>query len=246
MNKSQLLLSIAPLLLALQSNAHAWEYSLTTEYSSIYEFRGSSIGDNLLSSSFTASSGKTFSQGELSLGLWTGALNDSDAAVDGELDLSIAWSQKLMGISTELGFIHYNYPQDSSLNTNEFYLSLNKEIGAGIAATVTAYYDTNLTEGWFFYGDLGRSFEISETFSVSLSAGIGMHQSAAGFADGIGHHYVKLSGDWKLNDNLSVSPFIKFTNAASDYASAYTKTVPSGKDLGGELWNVGVAFSYAF
>ena len=155
-------------------------------------------------------------------------------------------SKSFGAVNATLGYIYYSYPEAAVSNTQELFLTLSTEIYAGITGTVTGYYDFDLFDGWFMYADLGKSFSINDQLALNLNAGIGAYESYTGFANAMNHYYVKAGLAWTPKENLTVTPYVKYTVADSDFPSEFTAADPLGTGNGGENIVGGVTISVAF
>jgi hypothetical protein len=156
-------------------------------------------------------------------------------------------SKAFGAVNASLGYIYYSYPEFAESNTQEIFLTLSTEIYAGITGTVTGYYDFDLFGSWYMNADLGKSFTINDQLALNLNAGIGAYESDPGFADGMNHYYVKAGLAWAPKENLTVTPYVKYTAADSDFPSEFTALSGSdGTGDGGENVVGGVTISVAF
>ena len=237
------LLAVAAPLMATQAVAEI-EGSITAGYSTDYEFRGATLGEDLAEASVALS---TEVNGFTIAGnVWYASTNDHDAFVDNEADYTLSVSKSFGAVNASLGYIYYSYPEFAESNTQELFLTLSTEIYAGITGTVTGYYDFDLFDGWFMYADLGKSFTVNDQLALNLNAGIGAYESYTGFANAMNHYYVKAGLAWTPKENLTVTPFLKYTVADSDFPSEFTAADPLGTGDGGENIVGGVTISVAF
>jgi hypothetical protein len=238
------LLAVAAPLVATQAVAEI-EGSLTAGYSTDYEFRGTTLGEDLAEASVALS---TEVNGFTIAGnIWYASTNDNNAFVDNEADYTLSVSKAFGAVNASLGYIYYSYPEFAESNTQEIFLTLSTEIYAGITGTVTGYYDFDLFGSWYMNADLGKSFTINDQLALNLNAGIGAYESDPGFADGMNHYYVKAGLAWAPKENLTVTPYVKYTAADSDFPSEFTALSGSdGTGDGGENVVGGVTISVAF
>jgi hypothetical protein len=238
------LLAVAAPLVATQAVAEI-EGSLTAGYSTDYEFRGTTLGEDLAEASVALS---TEVNGFTIAGnVWYASTNDNNAFVDNEADYTLSVSKAFGAVNASLGYIYYSYPEFAESNTQEIFLTLSTEIYAGITGTVTGYYDFDLFGSWYMNADLGKSFTINDQLALNLNAGIGAYESDPGFADGMNHYYVKAGLAWAPKENLTVTPYVKYTAADSDFPSEFTALSGSdGTGDGGENVVGGVTISVAF
>lgn len=235
------LLAVAAPMFASQAFAEI-EGSLTAGYSTEYEFRGATLGSDLAEANLALST--EYNGITIGGNVWYASTNDEKTAfVDDEADYTLSLSKAFGAVNVSLGYIYYSYPAASDDNTQELYLTASTELFAGITGTVTGYYDFDLFDGWFFYADLGKSFKLNDSVSLNLNAGIGGYDSYDGVGNGINHYYVKAALAWTPKENLTVTPYVKFTDADSDFPSDFTTP---GDDFGGENVVGGVTLSVSF
>ena len=233
------LLAVAAPLMVSQASAEI-EGSLSAGYSSMYEFRGANLGDGLAEATLaltTEMNGVT-----LGASLWYASTNDDDAFVDNEVDYTFTASKEFGPVTATLGYIYYSYPEYSSDNTQEFFLTLSAETVYGVVATGSVYYDFDFFEGFYFSFDLGKSFEINDQLAFNVNAGLGFYEGYDVVDDGEGSYYIKAALAWTPKENLTVTPYIKYTDGSSDLQTDYTATTDFGDEniiLGG---TVSVAF----
>lgn len=236
------LLAVAAPLMVSQASAEI-EGSVTAGYASMYEFRGSNLGDSLAEATLALS----YEYNDITFGgsIWYASTNDDNAFVENEADYTLTASKDFGPVTATLGYIFYSYPEASGDNTQEVFLALGYELPYEVTATGTAFYDFDLFSGWYLSFDLGKSFEINEQLSLNVNAGLGGYQSYDGFADAQNHYYIKAALAWTPKENLTVTPYIKFTDADSDYP-ATQRFVDNAPDDGGENFITGVTVSVAF
>ncbi len=197
-------------------------------YASSYNFRGVELGDNLAEAGVNLSMACPLTQGEFSVGVWYGSTNDNQSLIDDQLQTTIGWSKDLGFADLGVGFIHYDFKANpaatANFNTSEFYLSLSKEVYQGIRASVTAFYDIDLVDGWYFESALSKSFEITSCAKLDLSAGASMYQSynspLPGFAsDGFNHWFLSAAVPIQARENLVITPYVRYVDVKSDQFS---------------------------
>ena len=238
------LLAVAAPLMVSQASAEI-EGSVTAGYASMYEFRGTNLGDSLVEATVAAS----YEYNDITFGgsIWYASTNDDNAFVDNEADYTLTASKEFGPVTATLGYIYYSYPELSDENTQEVFLALAYELPYEVTATGTVYYDFDFFEAWYMSLDLGKSFEINEQLSFNVNAGLGAVDSAdvAEARDGMTHYYIKAALAWTPKEDLTVTPYVKFTDADSDFP-ATLRDVSNEPDLGGENFITGVTVSVAF
>ena len=117
------------------------------------------------------------------------------------------------------------------------------EVYNGVIATVTGSYDFDLFEGWYIDANLSKSFKVNDILSVVLSGGMGAYQSYGYFDNGVNHLYLKASVPYVIKQDVTVTPYVKYTNADSDFPADFTTP---GADFGGENLIGGISVGIAF
>ena len=166
-----------------------------------YVWRGVSQSDE----HFAASAGLDYSHSSgLYVGIW-GSNVDFGSEADVEADLYGGFSGQAAGLSYDLGYIEYTYPNETGLNFGEGYVGLGYGPGS---VKVSHDFDNDNT---YYEGAL--SFDIGGGF------GAGAHVGYYDFDKGTDYT------DWKLGVTKSIGPV--------DLELAYTDTDMSSDDCGG-------------
>ena len=166
-----------------------------------YVWRGVSQSDE----NFAASAGLDYSHSSgLYVGIW-GSSVDFGSEADVEADVYGGFSGEAAGLSYDLGYIEYTYPNETGLNFGEGYVGLGYGPGS---VKVSHDFDNDNT---YYEGAL--SFDIGGGF------GAGAHLGYYDFDKGTDYT------DWKLGVTKSVGPV--------DLELAYTDTDMSKDDCGG-------------
>lgn len=239
------LLAVAAPLMVSQASAEI-EGSVTAGYASMYEFRGANLGDSLAEATVAMS----YEYSDITFGgsIWYASTNDDqlgDFSVDNEVDYTLTATKEFGPVTATLGYVYYSYPEASAFNTQEVFLTLGYELPYEVTATGSVYYDFDLYDAWYLAIDFGKSFEITEQVSLNLNAGVGSIESNDSVRDGMNHYYIKAALAWTPKENLTVTPYVKFTDADSDFG-ATTRDVNNAPDNGGENIITGVTVNVAF
>jgi len=234
------LLAIAAPLMATQASAE-FTGSLTADYATMYEFRGANQGDNLVDTTLSLST--VYNGFTIAGGIWYAFTDDQDWYVEKEADYTVSVSHAFGPVTATLGYIFYTYPGDTDYNTQELYIAGSMDIYNGLIATVTGFYDFDYYEGWYLCADLTKSFKVNDTFSVVLSGGFGAYESYDGFDSGVNHFYLKASAPIVIKQDITVTPYVKYTNANSDFPGDFTTV---SDDFGGENFIGGISVGVAF
>jgi hypothetical protein len=220
-------------------------------YSNIYEFRFVDLGSDLIEAGADVSYDAGFAA--LSAGAWYGSVNDSQTVGNSfnELDLYAAVSKEVGPIDLELGYIYYYFTDTpGTLDTQEVYLSASYEIAWGLSASATYYYDFDSNNGWYLQPELSWTKEFNDCLALNVSAGVGIADGhglqvsatpgSVGTADGFQGWFVKAELPWEFREGVTLSPYLKYTDADSKLA-AELPGVGGGQDhlIGGVKLSVG-------
>jgi len=197
-------------------------------YNSQYNFRFVDLGQDLVETgvdlSFDLGSGWS-----LGAGAWFGSTNDSStpfsAGSFNELDLTANIGVDLGWMTLETGYFFYHFPTLTATDSQELYLKSGFGLPWEIGFETTVFWDFQRYSGLYFDANLNRSFEITERLSLDLSVGVGFNdgndlqvsfKNPGGTRDGYQGWYVVAAAPWKITDTLTLSPYVKFTDADSD------------------------------
>jgi hypothetical protein len=234
------LLAIAAPLMTMQASAE-FTGSLTADYATMYEFRGVNRANNLVDTTLSLST--EYNGFTVSGGIWNAFTDDDSSFVDNEARYRVSVSRAFGPVTAELGYVYYTFPGDTDFNTQELFISGSMEVYNGVIATVTGSYDFDLFEGWYIDANLSKSFKVNDILSVVLSGGMGAYQSYGYFDNGVNHLYLKASVPYVIKQDVTVTPYVKYTNADSDFPADFTT---QGDDFGGENLIGGISVGIAF
>lgn len=186
-------------------------------YATDYIFRGVNLAEDLAEAGANLSTVCPLTGGTITAGLWYGSGNDDNGDFDNQLNTTVGISKEFSGVNLGVGYINYDLINGTGEDTQEVYLSASAEVFAGIVLGATGYYDFDANSGWYFETGASKSFEINETVSLNLSAGIGLYESSNTSDDGFNHWYLGAALPWKATEQLTVTPFVKYVDTDSDY-----------------------------
>ncbi len=157
---------------AMAQDAPALPISANLTFTSDYVFRGISQTDER----FAVQGGFDYAHEATGIYVGTWASNvdfNSDATV--ELDGYVGWSKAYGDFGVDVGYVHYNYPGESSLNTDEIYVG-------GSWKWFEAKYYYALSDEFFGIADgkgsqyfmVGASYELPMGITLGASYGITM------------------------------------------------------------------------
>lgn len=184
--------------------------------SNIYLWRGFDLSN----SDPVVQGGMDVSLKGLTLSYWSNLdlnsneLNETDFIIDYSTDLNET-------VSVSVGNIFYAL--DGAADTNELYLGISLNTLLAPALTVYYDYDEATEDGLFYTLAIGHDLEISKDLSLSLGGLISYNQKsdyAVGNYSALHNYELSLAGDYSLSDQLSISPFLIYSDALSETAEA--------------------------
>lgn len=114
------------------------------------------------------------------IGTW-GSNVDFGTAAQVELDLYTGWAWETQGgLGLDVGIIHYDYPGETALNYEEYYLGLSYKW-----LSVTYYFADDFLGlgGVGHYLDSGLEFELPHAFTLGVHAGFNSFDDDVGIED---------------------------------------------------------------
>ncbi len=197
-------------------------------YANMYEFRFVDLGNDLVSGGVDVAT--EMNGFGLSAGAWYASFDAPNTSFVGnnggnfdELDLYAAASYSFDRFTAELGYIYYYFP-DQGGKTQEVYLGVSAELGAGFGIGSTFYYDFDVNNGWYWDTQVTYSYAFNDCLSLDLAAGVAfsegndlqVHTNGRGSKDGFQGYYASAALPWSPIENLTISPYIKYTHGDSE------------------------------
>jgi len=242
------------------------EGEVSVGYTNMYEFRFIDFGQDLINGG--ADVAYSFADGwAINGGAWYGSTNDLSGTLGNlnELDVYAGVSKEFGPVTVELGYIFYHFPDVVAADTQEIYAKVSAELGAGFGVGVTGYLDIQRLNGYYIQPEVTWSTEFSECLSLEMALGCALADgmgsangssvsvgqlsrealvgggNPGGTVDGFQGWYVSASLPWKAMENLTITPFVKYTDGASDLLTNLTD-ITGGQDylIGGV--SLGVSF----
>ncbi|MFC7336974.1 hypothetical protein ACFQY0_07275 [Haloferula chungangensis] len=234
-------LAAASTLVAGYASANEFDGDVHVGYSNMYEFRFFDYGDSL----FEAGVDLAYEAGPMTLsaGAWYGSWDTPESIAfpaggpgfiagtpSDELDLYAGVGTDFGPLSLELGYIYYCYPSFSGLDTQEVYFSAGVDLFWGMGLGSTAFWDFDQNDGLYVDTAVTKSFEFNECLNLDLAAGFGyadgqgaqrkaVGTGSFGTLDGFQGWYVSAQLPWEFRDGVTLTPYVKYTDADEDLAS---------------------------
>ena len=214
-------------------------------YTNMYEFRFVDFGNDLVSAGVDLA----WDAGPigLSAGAWYGSFDGPNSIQtlnntafgtqvnNDELDLYFAANYEIGGLTLELGHISYVFPDIAGADTNEIYVGAAYDFDFGLSLGSTYYYDYDRLDGWYWDTNIGYAWEINECVALELGAGVAFANGHGGqgnanpfyagysgaTANGLQGWYLTAALPWEFREGVTLTPFVKYTDADSDLATDF-------------------------
>lgn len=187
--------------------------NISIGYETEYIFRGVRLGDD----SVWADVSYTFSNIPLTVGVWYLSEFGNDGAFGDEADFYASLSlPSVLGFDASLDWVTYTFPTGGS-STHELGISLSRELFAGITFAWYSGHDfvlNNDNGAWYHDASLAKSFTITDTVGLDLTAGAGYsdnyYQQGVSRDSGFNHYYVQAALPVALNCRATLTPYIGY------------------------------------
>lgn len=196
-------------------------FDFSTGYHSKYLWRGIDFGDELADWSLETSF--QVADFDLTAGVWGGNVFEQQGG--SEVDFYVSTTKDLGWASAEFGYILYYFNDNTSGNTQEFYLGLNKEV-AGYELSATWYYDFDQNDGNYLELTAGRSYS-----GVDAALTLGVNPLDGDFT----HIQATVSKGLKLNSAVTLTPYATYSYALTstdDFGNNRESEFVAGASLG--------------
>ena len=185
------------------------EYELTAGVHSHYVWRGQDQGGGqLVDTSLTAS--KELNGYTVSANIWYASTGNG--GLD-EVDFTLAVEKDFGFATLAFGAIYYGFPDDSSGQTTELFLSASRDLFADISGSLTYYKDIDANDDSDGYIELGlsRDLDFFGSFAPTLDVVAGFDVDSEKFT----HYQATLSTGYELTESASLSPYVSYSKADS-------------------------------
>mgnify|MGYP002622416443 CR=1 FL=1 len=238
-------------------------------YHEMYEFRFVDLGSDLIEAgadisadfgAFGVSAGAWYGSYDRPV---FGALVGSNLRSNyDELDLYAGVNYSIGDLTLELGYIYYYFPDSSTFfglvlnppvglaaNTQEIYLSAEYALPWNLTAETTLFWDFDAFDGFYWDTNLSYSYEINECLSIDCTVGgayadghglqVSSNPGSVGTKDGFQGFYASVSVPWEFRENVTIAPYVKYTNSRSGLATDWWGTNSQDFLLSGVTLSVG-------
>lgn len=222
MMKKRLLALLAILLMVVVAQpAPAADLTAAADLNSAYVWRGQTLNDSLV---FQPSVDVV--EGNFGFNVWGNLdIDDYDDRYDSgefsEVDITLSYLFKVQKMDFTVGYIEYLYPttkRSGREGSREIYGSMGLPLASGLSLDMDLYYDIDELND--IYLNLGFNYTYALSQQLSLDAGMSIayagdeycYDDSAGLYD----YNFLVSGKFALDEDLSVSAFIKYTGSMDD------------------------------
>lgn len=150
----------------------------------------------------------------------------------GELTPSAYIYHKFGAYTASAGMIWYHFPGEDGIDSEEYFLSLSRDLGAGFAASVWASYNAR-AEGWYHEAKLTHGLALTDSVKLVTYAALGFSEDQRSGGNGLDNLTLAAGLPIQLGHGLALTP-------VAGYAFAL-----DALDTGNEGW-VGLNLSYSF
>jgi len=184
-----------------------WEASLNVGFETLHVYRGadSSFGQAIVWESLDV---ELFDF--LHLNLYNGNSFDGEY---GELTPTVYVHKDFGFADVAAGMIWYHFPGEDGVDSEEYFVRLSRELGAGFSASAWFSYNAR-SEGWYHELKLSHSLELTDRLALQTSAALGYSQNYRGDGDdGLDNLTFTVGLPVKLTESLTLKPAVGYAFA---------------------------------
>lgn len=183
-----------------------WDASLNVGFESLHVYRGadSSFGQANLWESIDIDILDFFH-----FNLYNG--NSSDGEY-GELTPSAYFYHDFGPVTASAGMIWYHFPGEDGVDSEEYYVQLSGELGAGFSASAWFSYNAR-SEGWYHELKLNHALPINQRLSLESYVALGYSQNYRADDDGLDNLTIGMGLPIKLAERVTLKPSLGYAFA---------------------------------
>lgn len=188
--------------------ADPWiEASLSVGFETLHVYRGadSSFGNPNLWESLDLEIADVFH-----FNLYNG--NSINNGEYGELTPSFYFHKDLGFLTASVGMIWYHFPGEEGVDSEEYYIQLSKDLGAGFSASGWFSYNAR-SEGWYHELKVNHSLELSEKLRLESYVALGFSEDYRSGGDGLDNLTVGVGLPIAITDNITLRPSLGYAFA---------------------------------
>jgi hypothetical protein len=212
---------------AISQPADDWlEASLTVGYETLHVYRGadSSFGN--------ANVFQTLDLEMADLFHFTLYNGNSFNGEYGELTPSFYFHKDLGFLTASVGMIWYHFPGEDGVDSEEYYLQLSKDLGAGFSASAWFSYNAR-SEGWYHELKVNHSLELSDRINLESYVALGVSEDYRSGGNGLDNLTIGVGLPISVTEKITIRPSLGYAFALE------------AMDTDDEGW-AGVTASYRF
>lgn len=212
---------------AITKPADDWlEASLTVGYESLHVYRGadSSFGN--------ANVFQTLDLEMADLFHFTLYNGNSFNGEYGELTPSFYFHKDLGFLTASVGMIWYHFPGEDGVDSEEYYLQLSKDLGAGFSASAWFSYNAR-SEGWYHELKVNHTYGINDRINLESYVALGVSEDYRSGGNGLDNLTVGVGLPVSVTENITIRPSLGYAFALE------------AMDTDDEVW-AGITASYRF
>ncbi len=183
-----------------------WEASLNVGYETLHVYRGadSSAGNANIWESLDIEIADLFH-----FNLYNG---NSINGEYGELTPSVYFHKDLGFLTASVGMIWYHFPGEDGIDSEEYYVQLSKELGAGFSASAWFSYNAR-SEGWYHELKVNHSYALNDRLKLESSVALGVSQDYRSGGNGLDNLTVTVGLPIAISENITIRPSLGYAFA---------------------------------
>jgi hypothetical protein len=130
----------------------------------------------------------------------------------GELTPSAYFYHDFGPITASAGMIWYHFPGEDGVDSEEYYVQLSGELGAGFSASAWFSYNAR-SEGWYHELKLNHTLELTNRVQLESYAALGYSENYRSGGNGLDNLTVGVGLPVKLTESLTLKPALGYAFA---------------------------------
>ncbi len=197
------------------------DVTTAVDVNSAYVWRGATFNDGMV-----VQPSVDVTSGNFGLNVWGNLdVDDYDDTLDSgefsEVDLTMTYAVEAGPVGLTGGVIEYLFPttdMGGAEGTRELFLDASMEPADGFTTGITGYYDVDEVKDYYLNAYLGYGFALECGLGIDLGASAGYvgHKVSASGDAGFNDYNLTLGLGYAINDMISVSASLNYTDAIDD------------------------------
>lgn len=183
-----------------------WEASLNVGAETLHVYRGadSSAGSANFWESLDIEVADVFH-----FNLYNGNSPDGEY---GELTPSAYFHKDLGPVTVSAGMIWYHFPGEDGKDSEEYYIQLSRELGAGFSASAWFSYNAR-SEGWYHELKLNHSLALTNRLKLETYAALGYSENYRSGGNGLDNLTLGVGLPIAVAENVTIKPSLGYAFA---------------------------------